>query len=61
MSVDTKPKRRRRSVIMLAFVGLAATLVANEKLRMSVLDLLFGNEEEFVYTSALAAPGQQPG
>src|SRR5436190_870339 len=49
-------RRRRkrhwgRRFLMLALVGAAAALILSEDARKSVLDRLFGAEEEFEYTS----------
>ena len=46
-----KKKRRRGGLFTLLLVGGAAALVLNEGLRKKVLDMLFGAEEEFEYTS----------
>ena len=50
------PRRRRRKgglgrLIMLSIVGGVVALAVSEDLRNKVLDLLFGAEEEFDYTS----------
>ena len=50
------PKQRKRKgglgrLIMLSIVGGAIALAVSEDLRNKVLDLLFGKEEEFDYTS----------
>lgn len=49
------PKRRRKSrlgrLVLLALVGGAIALVLSEDARRTVLDALFGAEEEFEYTS----------
>jgi tRNA A37 threonylcarbamoyltransferase TsaD len=47
----TKKKRRRGGLFTLLLVGGIAALVLNEGLRKKVLDVLFGAEEEFEYTS----------
>ena len=46
-----KKKRRRGGLVTLLLVGAIAALVLNEGLRKKVLDMLFGAEEEFEYTS----------
>jgi hypothetical protein len=46
-----KRKRRRGGLFTLLLVGGIAALVLNEGLRKKVLDVLFGAEEEFEYTS----------
>ena len=46
-----KKKRRRGGLFTLLLVGAIAALVLNEGLRKKVLDVLFGAEEEFEYTS----------
>ena len=46
-----KKKRRRGGLFTLLLVGGIAALVLNEGLRKKVLDMLFGAEEEFEYTS----------
>jgi tRNA A37 threonylcarbamoyltransferase TsaD len=46
-----KRKRRRGGLFTLLLVGGVAALVLNEGLRKKVLDVLFGAEEEFEYTS----------
>jgi hypothetical protein len=43
--------KRRGSLIFLAVVGVGTAMVMNEGLRKKVLDLLFGAEEEFEYSS----------
>ncbi len=50
------PKKRRRRgglgrLILLSIVGGAIAIAVSEDLRNKVLDLLFGAEEEFDYTS----------
>jgi hypothetical protein len=60
------PKRRRRSgrgifrLLLLALVGGGIALAVSEPLRKKVLDLLFGAEEEFEYTSTTAPPPPTP-
>ena len=46
-----KKKRRRGGLFTLLLVGAIVALVLNEGLRKKVLDVLFGAEEEFEYTS----------
>jgi tRNA A37 threonylcarbamoyltransferase TsaD len=46
-----KRKRRRGGLVTLLLVGGVAALVLNEGLRKKLLDVLFGAEEEFEYTS----------
>jgi hypothetical protein len=49
-----KPKRKRhplRKLLLLAIVGGILAMVLSEDLRKTVLDQLFGAEEEFEYTS----------
>ncbi len=45
-------KRRLRKVVLLAIVGVALAMILSEDARKSVLDALFGAEEEFEYTSS---------
>src|SRR5690349_7781767 len=56
------PKRKRRGgfgkLLLLVIVGGAAAIALSEDVRNKVLDLLFGKEEEFDYTSA--APTSPP-
>jgi hypothetical protein len=55
------PKRRRKSrlgrLVLLALVGGAIALVLSEDARRTVLDALFGAEEEFEYTSTTSING----
>ena len=55
------PKRRRRGrlgkLILLALVGGAIALILSEEARKTVLDALFGAEEEFEYTSSASING----
>jgi hypothetical protein len=46
-----RKKRRGRRLLMLMLIGAAAALVLSEGARKTVLDRLFGAEEEFEYTS----------
>ena len=55
------PKRKRRGgglgkLILLALVGGGVAIALSEDVRNKVLDLLFGKEEEFDYTSTTAPP-----
>ena len=58
------PKRRGRrglgGLLLLTVVGGAVALVVNEGVRNRVLDLLFGAEEEFDYTSTTTVPVSPP-
>ena len=55
------PKKRKKSklgrVVLLALVGAAVALILSEDARKSVLDALFGAEEEFEYTSTTSING----
>ena len=55
------PKKRKRSrlgrLILLAILGGAIALVVSEDARKTVLDALFGAEEEFEYTSGTSING----
>jgi hypothetical protein len=55
------PKRKRKSklgrLVLLALVGAAVALVLSEDARKTVLDALFGAEEEFEYTSTTSING----
>jgi hypothetical protein len=46
-----KPRRRKRTALLLVIVGAGTALALSEGLRKKVLDALFGAEEEFEYTS----------
>jgi len=54
------PKRKRRGgfgkVVLLAIVGGGLAIALSEDVRNKVLDLLFGKEEEFDYTSTTTPP-----
>lgn len=58
------PKRRRRGgigrVLLLVVLGGALALALNDGLRSKVLDLLFGAEEEFDYSSTTAPAEPAP-
>ena len=49
------------SSILLAIVGGGLAIALSEDVRNKVLDLLFGKEEEFDYTSTTAPPVADPG
>ena len=54
------PKKKRRfglgKLLFLAIIGGAIAVATNEGIRNKVLDLIFGAEEEFDYTSTTAPP-----
>ena len=58
------PKRKRRGglgkLILLALIGGGLAIALSEDVRNKVLDLLFGKEEEFDYTSTTAPPPPTP-
>jgi hypothetical protein len=59
------PKKKKRKgglgrLIMLSIVGGAIALAVSEDLRNKVLDLLFGAEEEFDYTSTTTPSSPAP-
>jgi hypothetical protein len=58
------PKRKRGrglgGLLLLTVVGAVVALVVSEDLRNKVLDLLFGAEEEFDYTSTTAPSSPPP-
>jgi hypothetical protein len=55
------PKKRKKSrlgrMILLGMVGAAVALILSEDARKTVLDALFGAEEEFEYTSTTSING----
>ena len=55
------PKKRKKSrlgrIVMLALVGAVVALILSEDARKTVLDALFGAEEEFEYTSTTSING----
>jgi hypothetical protein len=55
------PKKRKKSrlgrIILLTIVGAVVALVVSEDARKTVLDALFGAEEEFEYTSTTSING----
>jgi hypothetical protein len=58
-SEQLRGRRRRhpfRKLLVIGLVGAGLALVLSEDLRKSVLDRLFGAEEEFEYTSTTTAP-----
>ena len=52
-----KKKSRLGRIILLALVGAALALAFSEDARKTVLDALFGAEEEFEYTSTTSING----
>ena len=52
-----KKKSRLGRIILLALVGAALALAFSEDARKTVLDALFGAEEEFEYTSSTSING----
>jgi hypothetical protein len=52
-------RRRRRGLVLLAIAGVLA-IVLSEQLRSRVLDMLFGAEEEFDYSSTTAPATPAP-
>ena len=58
-----KARRRRRRIrrsVGLLIVGAALALVLSKDLRSKVLDMVFGSEEEFSYSSTTAPPQPAP-
>jgi hypothetical protein len=55
------PKKRKKSklgrIILLGLVGAVVALILSEDARKTVLDALFGAEEEFEYTSTTSING----
>ena len=55
------PKKRKKSrlgrIVMLALVGAVVAVILSEDARKTVLDALFGAEEEFEYTSTTSING----
>jgi Flp pilus assembly CpaE family ATPase len=55
------PKKRKKGrlgrLVMLALVGAVVALILSEDARKTVLDALFGAEEEFEYTSTTSING----
>ncbi len=58
------PKRKRGGglgkLLLLAIIGGGLAIALSEDVRNKVLDLLFGKEEEFDYTSTTSAPPATP-
>lgn len=56
------PKKKRRlglgKLLLLAIIGGIVAIAVSEDVRNKVLDLIFGAEEEFDYTSTTAPPPQ---
>jgi hypothetical protein len=52
-----RKKHRLRKLIMLGIVGAVVAIVLSEDARKTVLDALFGAEEEFEYTSNTSING----
>lgn len=52
-----RKKHRLRRLVMLALVGAIIALIVSEDARKTVLDALFGAEEEFEYTSTTSING----
>lgn len=55
-----RKRKRRGGLLLLLLVGGGAAVALNEGLRKKVLDLLFGAEEEFEYSSVTAAQSPPP-
>src|SRR5919202_27050 len=55
------PKRKRRGgfgkLVLVGLIGGGLAIALSEDVRNKVLDLLFGKEEEFDYTSTTTPPG----
>ncbi len=56
----TTKRRRGGRMLLLVAVGAALTVALNEGLRSKVLDLLFGSEEQFDYSSTTAPSTPEP-
>jgi hypothetical protein len=63
-SLRAAPKRRRRGgagrLLLVGLVGAILAVALNDGLRSKALDLLFGAEEEFDYTSTTTPPAPAP-
>jgi hypothetical protein len=59
------PKRKKRhpfrKLVGLAVIGTGVALAVSEKARNTVLDKLFGSEEEFQYTPPTPSSGDDAG
>jgi hypothetical protein len=58
-----KPARRRRGLrrtVLLVGIGSILAIALNESLRSKVLDMLFGAEEQFDYSSTTAPATPEP-
>jgi len=53
---EEEKKRRLGRLLVIAIAGAVLALVLSEGLRKTVLDALFGAEEEFEYTSTTTTP-----
>jgi hypothetical protein len=53
-------RKRRGGLLLMLLVGGGAAVALNEGLRKKVLDLIFGAEEEFEYSSVTAAQSPPP-
>lgn len=53
-------KRRLRRTVGVLLVGTALAFVLSKDLRSKVLDMMFGSEEEFSYSSTTAPPQPAP-
>ena len=64
VALSEGPKKKRRGgigkLLLIAIVGGIVALAVSENLRNKVLDLLFGAEEEFDYTSTTTPPPPHP-
>ncbi len=57
--IQSPPKKRHpvRKLLLAAVITGGVVLVVSESARKSLLDAIFGAEEEFVYTSTTGGPG----
>ncbi len=59
--VRSKGRRRRKGgLLLLVLIGAGAAVALSEDLRKRALDLVFGAEEEFEYTSTTTPPASTP-